>query len=131
MTALQDPNGACDMLILDAVATRLTGAEAFTTAQDVRTYVGITTAILMAIATTAGTLAVTLQDSVDGSTGWADIPGAAFASVTAGPSSQRLPFNVGACRGFVRLSITVSGASAAYDVGVVALAMRTCHALIP
>ena len=125
MTALQDPNGACDMLILDAVATRLEGAEVFTTAQDVRTYVGITTAILMAIANTVGTLAVKLQDSVNGSTGWADIAGAAFTSVTAGPSSQRLAFNVGACRGFVRLSITVTGASASYDMGVVALAKRT------
>lgn len=125
MTALQDPNGACDMLILDAVATRLEGAEAFTTAQDVRTYVGITTAILMAIANTVGTLAVKLQDSVNGSTGWADIAGAAFTSVTAGPSSQRLAFNVGSCRGFVRLSITVTGASASYDMGVVALAKRT------
>ena len=113
------------MLILDAVATRLEGAEVFTTAQDVRTYVGITTAILMAIANTAGTLAVKLQDSVNGSTGWADIAGAAFTSVTAGPSSQRLAFNVGACRGFVRLSITVTGASASYDMGVVALAKRT------
>ena len=125
MTALQDPNGACDMLILDAVATRLEGAEVFTTAQDVRVYTGITTAILMAIANTAGTLAVKLQDSVNGSTGWADIAGAAFTSVTAGPSSQRLAFNVGACRGFVRLSITVTGASASYDLGVVALAKRT------
>ena len=113
------------MLILDAVATRLEGAEVFTTAQDVRTYVGITTAILMAIANTVGTLAVKLQDSVNGSTGWADIAGAAFTSVTAGPSSQRLAFNVGACRGFVRLSITVTGASASYDMGVVALAKRT------
>ena len=125
MTALQDPNGSCDMLILDALTGRAEGAEAFTTAQDVRVYTGITTAILMAIANTAGTLAVKLQDSVDGSTGWADIPGAAFAPVTAGPSSQRLAFNVGACRGFVRLSITVTGVGASYDVGVVALAKRT------
>lgn len=125
MTALQDPNGACDMLILDAVTTRLVGAEAFTAAQDVRTYTGIATAILMAIANTVGALAVKLQDSADGSTGWADIAGAAFTSVTAGPSSQRLAFNVGACRGFVRLSITVTGASASYDLGVVALAKRT------
>ena len=125
MTALQDPNGACDMVILDAVTARLVGAEAFTAAQDVRIYTGIATAILMAIATTAGTLAVKLQDSVDGSTGWADVPGAAFTSVTAGPSSQRLAFNVGACRGYVRLSISVSGAGAAYDVGVVALTKRT------
>lgn len=125
MTALQDPNGACDMLILDALTARLTGAEVFTAAQDVRIYTGIATAILMALATTAGTLAVKLQDSADGSTGWADVAGAAFTSVTAGPSAQRLAFNVGACRGFVRLSITVSGASAAYNVGVVALAKRT------
>ena len=125
MTALQDPNGSCDMLILDAMTSRLEGAEVFTTAVDVRNYVGITTAILLAIATTAGTLAVKLQDSANGSTGWADIVGAAFASVTAGPSAQRLAFNVGACRGFVRLSITVTGALANYDVGVVALAKRT------
>jgi hypothetical protein len=125
MTALQDPNGSCNMLILDAVTARLTGAEAFSAALDVRTYTGIATAILMAIATTAGTLAVKLQDSADGSTGWADVVGAAFTSVTADPSAQRLAFNVGACRGFLRLSITVSGASASYDVGVVALAKHT------
>jgi hypothetical protein len=113
------------MLILDALTKRLEGVEVFTTAVDVRTYVGITTAILMAMAVTAGTLAVKLQDSVNGSTGWADIAGAAFASVTAGPSAQRLAFKVGACRGFVRLSITVTGALADYDVGVVALARRT------
>lgn len=125
MTALQDPNGSCDMLILDALTARLTGAEAFTSALDVRTYTGIATVILMAIATTPGTLAVKLQDSADGSTGWADVAGATFTSVTAGPSAQRLNFNVGACRGFLRLSITVSGASAAYNVGVVAMAKRT------
>lgn len=113
------------MLILDALTKRLEGVEVFTSAVDVRTYVGITTAILMAMAITAGTLAVKLQDSANGSTGWADIAGASFASVTAGPSAQRLAFNVGACRGFVRLSITVTGALADYDVGVVALAKRT------
>lgn len=124
MTALQEPNGACDLLILDPLTARAVGAEAFTSAQDVRIYTGIATAILMALATTAGTLAVKLQDSADGSTGWADVPGAAFTSVTTGASAQRLAFNVGACRGFIRLSISVSGAGAAYNLGVTALAKR-------
>ena len=100
MTALQDPNGACDLLILDALTVRAEGAEAFTTAQDVRIYTGIATAILMALDATVGTLAVKLQDSVNGSTGWADIVGAAFTSVTTGSSTQRLAFNVlGGARG--------------------------------
>lgn len=125
MTALQDPNGSCDLVILDALTARAVGAEAFTAAQDVRIYTGIATAILMALATTAGTLAVKLQDSANGTTGWADVSGAAFTSVTTGASSQRLAFNVGATRGFIRLSITVTGAGAAYNVGAVALAKRT------
>lgn len=35
------------MLILDALTARLTGAEAFTSALDVRTYTGIATVILI------------------------------------------------------------------------------------
>lgn len=125
MTALQDPNGSCDMLILDPLTARAVGAEAFSAAVDARTYTGIATALLLALATTAGTLAVKLQDSADGTTGWADITGAAFTAVTTGAASQRLAFNVGASRGFIRLSITVTGAGAAYNLGVVALAKRT------
>jgi hypothetical protein len=113
------------MLILDALTARSVGAEVFTAVQDVRIYTGIATAILMALAATAGTLAVKLQDSADGSTDWADVVGGAFTSVTAGASAQRLAFNVDACRGFIRLSISVSGAGAAYDLGVTALAKRT------
>ena len=125
MTALQDPNGACDLLSLELMGLRSEAAEEFTSALNVATYTGITTVILSARAATAGTLAVKLQDSADGSTGWADVPGAAFASITAGPSSQRLPFNVGACRGWIRLSISVTGAGASYRLNVLALAKRT------
>jgi hypothetical protein len=124
MTALQDPNGACDLLIL-----RLPGVlgegEGLTAAQDVRTYTGVATAIMAAFAGVAGTLTVKLQDSADGSTGWADVPGGAFPVMTSGAEIRRLPFNIGATRGFIRANLVLVGAGASYNVSISCLAKRT------
>ena len=125
MTALQDPNGSCDVLTLDLTNLHTEGAEEFTSAVNVMSYVGIATLIMMARAIVIGSLAVKLQDSADGSTDWADVPGTSFVPVITISSSQRLAFNIGACRGWIRLSFTVTGASASYRVSVAALAKRS------
>lgn len=64
------------------------------------------------------TLDVKLQGSVNGSTGWADITGAAFTQVTTTASIQRLVLNVASCSKFVRAVVDVGGATPSFIVGV-------------
>ena len=123
MTALLDPNGACDVVVFDPGTVRGTADVSFGM-QDMRIYTGIATAILSVLCTVTGTVAVKLQDSADGSTGWADIAGAAFPTLTAANEVRRLSFNVGATRGFVRVNIVV-GAGATYVTNISVLAKRT------
>lgn len=57
------------------------------------------------------TLDVKIQDSADGSTGWADVSGAAFTQVTTGQSSQRIVVDSNACKKFIRDVGTIGGTS--------------------
>lgn len=60
---------------------------------------------------------VKLQASANGSTGWADIDGAAFEEVTTDPSSQKIVFNPAQTSKFVRAVIDVGGTTPSFIVG--------------
>lgn len=84
------------------------------TALNVRSFLGRVKVILdsAAGAGTAPTLDVKLQDSPDGTTGWADITGAAFAQVTdAGPSLQDLGLGIDRQDLFIRAVATITGSA--------------------
>ena len=75
---------------------------------------------------TSPTLSVSIQDSADGSTGWAlvthPINGAmTFTTVTTTASQQALTFDVDQCRGYIRAVGTITGTSPsfAYSVNLV------------
>jgi hypothetical protein len=68
-----------------------------------------------------GSITGKIQDSADGSTGWADVTDATFAAVSAANNTQRLVIDAKATRGFIRyvgtivtgpalVSVTASGA---------------------
>lgn len=60
-------------------------------------------------APSARNLACTLEDSADGATGWAAIPGATVPTVTAVNSEQRLAFDLSVTsKGFIRVVHVVS-----------------------
>lgn len=54
-----------------------------------------------------GTLDGKIQDSADGSTGWADVPGAAFAQSTTTADVQRMMLNAGNIRRYIRYVGTI------------------------
>lgn len=71
---------------------------------------------------TSPTLDVKLQDSADGSTGWADISGATFTQVTdAADSHETIVVDSDAHKRHVRAVKTVSGTSPTFDCGVTAV----------
>lgn len=78
-------------------------------AVNVGDYQGIALLVLNAGATNAGTDTVKLQHSEDGSTGWVDVPGGAFAAVGTSGSQQSLMFNSDRLLKFVRVVDTLAG----------------------
>lgn len=60
---------------------------------------------------TLPTLDVKIQDSADGSTGWADVTGMAFAQVTTVASAQVLGIANGKTRRYVRAVATIGGSA--------------------
>lgn len=94
------------------------GADANGSAVDVSEYDGPVAVLLNTSAGTGDmTLDVKLQDSADGSTGWADVASAAFTRVTTTASSQKLVFNPAATAKFVRAVIDVGGTTPSFVVG--------------
>ena len=118
MATIQDPNGSAALTALHPNAART--ATGTGTAVDVRQMVGLGTVILDAAAGTGTTptMALVVQDSADGTTGWAPVPGAAFANLTTVASVQRLAVNLGATRGFIRASWTIGGTTPSYQFSV-------------
>jgi hypothetical protein len=92
-------------------------------AMDVRSQKGIAAVILMAQAGTGTTptLTVRVQDSDDGSGGWASVPNAVFTQVTTTDSTQKIPLDLDSCRGFIRMSWTIGGTTPSFTFGVAAL----------
>ena len=72
---------------------------------------------------TTPTLDVTIEHSVDGSTGWTAVPGAAFAQVTAAASRQKMSLRVNELRQFVRAVSTITGTSPTFTFSVNLLAL--------
>jgi hypothetical protein len=91
-----------------AVAATIT-ATGNGTAVDVGDYQGMATVHLNAGAANAGTDAIKLQHSEDGSTNWADVPGGAFTAVGTAASSQSIKLNADVLRKFVRVVDTLAG----------------------
>ncbi len=92
---------------------------------DVRTRKGIGVIILDCAAGTGTTptLDITIQDSADGSTGWANVTGAAFTQVTTVASRQTLVFDFDACRGYIRVSETVGGTTPSFTRSINAVSL--------
>lgn len=81
--------------------------------------------VLQNVGTVSGTtpsLAGVLEDSDDGSTGWATIAGASFVAVTAANNSQKLVQAINAARRYVRYTGTITGTSPSFTFCVLALA---------
>ena len=66
---------------------------------------------------TSPTLAGKIQESADGSTGWTDIPGAAFTTVTSSTNTQALAFE--RTKRYLRYAATVGGTSPSFAVAVI------------
>lgn len=93
-------------------------ADANGSAVDVSEYDSPVAVVLNASAGTGNmTLDVKLQESADGSTGWADVAGAAFTQVTTTASSQKLVFNPAETAKFVRAVIDVGGTTPSFVIG--------------
>ena len=74
---------------------------------------------------TTPTLDVKMQDSADGSTGWADISGATFAQVTdAADLTEMITFVVGDNKAFIRAVGTITGTTPSVSAGVALIAER-------
>jgi hypothetical protein len=59
------------------------------------------------IGAVTGSIAGTIEESADGSTGWLAVPGAAFTTVTAANDTQRIVIQAGATRGWIRYVGTI------------------------
>lgn len=72
------------------------------------------------------TLDGTIEHSVDGSTGWAAIPGAAFVQVddTAGGSFQSLIIKADHVHRYIRYVGTIAGTSPSFSFGVATAAFK-------
>jgi hypothetical protein len=122
MTALPDVNGNTVLSAWHPNATRTATGQG--TAIDVRQLSGIAAVCLDTAAGTGTTptMTVNIQDSPDGSTGWADIPGAAFTALTTVAAQQKIGVNMNSCRGWVRVQFTIGGTTPSYTFAVTAVA---------
>jgi len=95
-------------------------------AVDVQAYDGMALVVLNSSAgdDADATLNAKIQDSADGSTGWADITGAAFTEVddTAGGSIQAITFDIAQAKQYIRAVGTLAGATPVFSFGVSLLA---------
>ena len=73
---------------------------------------------------TTPTLDGKIQDSVDGSAGWADVAGATFTQVTASNNVQAIAVNADATRGFIRYVGTIAGTTPSFTSGATALGIK-------
>lgn len=93
-------------------------------AVNVGDYQGVALLHLNAGAGDAGTTTVKLQHSEDGTTNWADVPGAAFAAVGTTASAQTLKLNADVFRKFVRVVDTLAGGASEISRSVVLVGVK-------
>lgn len=95
------------------------------TGVDITQYQGKFAIILDSGAGAGGTttLDVKIQDSADGSTGWADVSGATFTQVTTVASRQKIGVLSDICKQYIRAVATI-GAGATFSFSVNALGVK-------
>ena len=120
MTALQDPNGACDLLILSNPVSHSAVSIINGNAIDLRQYFGVATVIFQVATLSAGALVCSLQDSPDGTSDWVTFAPVGFDTVSAGVSNQRRAFLVASTRGFIRASFDNQAGSFRYNACILA-----------
>ena len=67
---------------------------------------------------TTPTLDVKLQDSDDGSTGWADVSGATFTQVAGVAAQQKITVDTNAMKRYVRAAYTIGGTTPSFTFSV-------------
>lgn len=99
--------------VLELLAAEARTASADGAAVDVRALYARGLAVLQTANASAGdTMDVRLQDSPDGSTGWADVPGGAFAQITpANGGTYKLSVDLDSVDAFVRARVVIAGTS--------------------
>lgn len=95
-------------------------------AYDVRDFVGRVRVVQFSAAASAGdTLDGKIQDSPDGTTGWADLTGATFTQVTAAADGhEAIAFEASAAKPFIRYVGTVAGASPSWPFGATVIGTK-------
>lgn len=117
-----DMKGEFGFLTISDIAARtstVTGS-----AVDLQQYIG-KVAFIQQVGTVSGTtptLDGKIQDSADGSTGWADVSGATFSTqVTASNNQQVIAVDVRSTKRYVRYVGTIGGTTPSFAVGVIAV----------
>jgi len=115
--------------IIELAANAVRTSTPTLTAVDVRKYDGKGQIIFTSSAATAGvtpTLNVKIQDATTSGGSYADVTGAVFTEVTgAADTTQMIPFDFSACRGFIKVIATIAGTETpTFGFSVVALAHR-------
>lgn len=121
---MQDINSPLTQTSVSGIAARTSTLT--TSSVDVRSYKGglIVEQLVGVVSGTTPTLAGKIQTSADGSTGWADITGATFTSVTATDSFQKIGFDVRETLGYIRYVGTIAGTTPSFTMGVVLLGKK-------
>lgn len=121
---MQDRNTPLTLTSVSAIAARTSTVT--TSSVDVRSYRGglIVEQLVGVVSGTTPTLAGKIQTSADGSTGWTDITGATFTSVTASDSFAKIGFNVRDTLGYIRYVGTIAGTTPSFTMGVALLGQK-------
>jgi hypothetical protein len=121
---MQDINSPLTQTSVSGIAARTSTLT--TSSVDVRSYKGglIIEQLVGVVSGTTPTLAGKIQTSADGSSGWADIAGATFTSVTATDSFQKIGFDVRETLGYIRYVGTIAGTTPSFTMGVVLLGQK-------
>ncbi|MEW6304687.1 MAG: hypothetical protein AB1705_14525 [Verrucomicrobiota bacterium] len=115
MKDLQSRLTAASLSAPAAQTSTVTGA-----AVDIRDYHG-KLKVMQNVGTVSGTsptLDGKIQDSADGSTGWADVSGATFTQVTASTNHQSIGVDTRACKRYIRYVGTIAGTSPSFQLAV-------------
>lgn len=123
---MQFPGAAVASGIIRAVGTGAQTATFNGSAVDLRDYVGN---VLVIQETAAGTgttptLNGKVQDSDDGSTGWADITGATFTQVTTTGNIQGIAVSADSSRRFIRYVGTIGGTTPSFTMSCIVAGVK-------
>ncbi len=100
----------------DRETSTVTGA-----AVDLNGYIG-GLEIYQSVGTVSGTsptLDGKIQDSADGSTGWADISGETWTQVTASDANQAITISADSAKRYIRYVGTIAGTTPSFDLAVI------------